>query len=225
MIDFGRFVAFWEHQNYPCSKFIEIFIVLVYYNIPLVFGLLWYALEHHFKLFYYFVSLWITNEGSVPEMHIYMIYIVYWIWFKIGFTFEKNSHFIFQLLGECHCWWSSEFSRAHVAKFYDRLWSIRSVLRASKLSVFKIHLNCYLVGVLHNPVSLQLVLVLLEHYFKLFYYFVLLLVTYEGSVPEKHRWSLLLIKSDLKRCIHLRRSLFLYTNVNETTDCQKYTCM
>ena len=37
---------------------------------------------------------------------------------------------------ECHCWWTSESPRAHVAKFYGRLRLIRSVGRASKFSVF-----------------------------------------------------------------------------------------
>ena len=36
--------------------------------------------------------------------------------------------------------------------------------------------------------------------------------TDEGSVPEMRIWSILLIKSDLKWCIHLSRSLFLYFN-------------
>ena len=35
--------------------------------------------------------------------------------------------------------------------------------------------------------------------------------TNEGSVPEMRIWSILLIKSDLKWCIHLSRSLFLYS--------------
>ena len=34
--------------------------------------------------------------------------------------------------------------------------------------------------------------------------------TDEGSVPEMRIWSILFIKSDLKWCIHLGRSLFLY---------------
>ena len=42
------------------------------------------------------------------------------------------------------------------------------------------------------------------------YYFVWLRITDEGSVPEMRIWSILLIKSDLKWCIHLSRSLFLY---------------
>ena len=34
--------------------------------------------------------------------------------------------------------------------------------------------------------------------------------SYVGSVPEMHTWHVLLIKSDLKWCIHPSRSLFLY---------------
>ena len=43
-------------------------------------------------------------------------------------------------------------------------------------------------------------------------YFVWLRITDEGSVPEMRIWSVLLIESDLKWCIHLSRSLFLYFN-------------
>ena len=43
-------------------------------------------------------------------------------------------------------------------------------------------------------------------------YFVWLRITDEGSVPEMRIWSILLIESDLKWCIHLSRSLFLYFN-------------
>ena len=42
-------------------------------------------------------------------------------------------------LGECHCWWTRESPWAHVAKFYGRLWLVRSVLRASNFGMFKIH--------------------------------------------------------------------------------------
>ena len=38
----------------------------------------------------------------------------------------------------------------------------------------------------------------------------MLRITDEGSVPEMRIWSILLIKSDLKWCTHLSRSLFLY---------------
>ena len=41
----------------------------------------------------------------------------------------------------CHCWWTSESPRAHVAKSYGRLRLIRSVWRASKLPVYKINWN------------------------------------------------------------------------------------
>ena len=38
------------------------------------------------------------------------------------------------------------------------------------------------------------------------------MITDEGSVPEMRIWSILLIKSDLKWCIYLSRSRFLYFN-------------
>ena len=41
-------------------------------------------------------------------------------------------------------------------------------------------------------------------------YFVWLRITDEGSVPEMRIWSILLMKSNLKWCIHL--GLFLYFN-------------
>ena len=42
-------------------------------------------------------------------------------------------------------------------------------------------------------------------------YLVWLRISDEGSVPEIRIWSILLIKYDLKWCIHLSRSLFLYS--------------
>ena len=41
-------------------------------------------------------------------------------------------------------------------------------------------------------------------------------ITDEGSVPEMRIWSILLIQSDLKWCIHLSKSLFLYYNTRNT---------
>ena len=35
-------------------------------------------------------------------------------------------------------------------------------------------------------------------------------ITDEGSLPEMHIWSILLITSELKWCIHLSRSLFIF---------------
>ena len=69
----------------------------------------------------------------------------------------SKSLYVFQLLGECHCWWTKESPRAYVAKFFGRLRLIRSVLRASKFSVFKIDWNCNFVGLLHHPFWLQLI--------------------------------------------------------------------
>ena len=54
------------------------------------------------------------------------------------YTSWQKSLFIFQLLGECHCWWTKESPRAHVAKFYGRLRLICSILRASKFAVLKL---------------------------------------------------------------------------------------
>ena len=46
--------------------------------------------------------------------------------------------------------------------------------------------------------------------FKVWNHFVWLRITDEGSLPEMRIWSISLIKSDLKGCIHLSRSLFSY---------------
>ena len=70
-----------------------------------------------------------------------------------------------------------------------------------------INWNCNFVGLLHHPFWLQLVLVII---FNFWIYFVLLRITDEGSLPEIRISSILLIKSDLKWCLHLSRSLSLY---------------
>ena len=51
-----------------------------------------------------------------------------------------------------------------------------------------------------------------EHPLVLLFCFVWLRITDEGSVPDMRIWSILLIKFDFKWCIHLSRSLFLYSN-------------
>ena len=56
-------------------------------------------------------------------------------------------------------------------KFYQkgsRLQLIRSVWRASKFSVLKIDRNCNIVGLLHHPFWLQLILAPFGHYFSNF---------------------------------------------------------
>ena len=47
--------------------------------------------------------------------------------------------------------------------------------------------------------------------FNFWHYSVWLRITDEGSVTELRIWSILLIKSDLKWCMHLSTSLFLYS--------------
>ena len=47
-------------------------------------------------------------------------------------------------------------------------------------------------------------------------------LTDEGSVPEMRIWSMFLIKSDLKWCIHLSRSLLLYCNDRQLNICVVY---
>ena len=46
--------------------------------------------------------------------------------------------------------------------------------------------------------------------------------TDEGSVPEMRIWSILLFESDLKWCIHLSRSLFLYILSSRNTICRYF---
>ena len=122
----------------------------------------------------------------------------------------------FNYLVRCHCWWTRESPSSHLTKFFGRLRLIPSVLRASKLSVFKINWNCKFVGLFHYPFRLQLDLALLTHHFSTFNNYIVWLslrITDEGSVHEKGMWSILFIKSDLKFCIHISRSIFLYVNV------------
>ena len=75
------------------------------------------------------VSLWLIQSSGLPAIHGTFPNGVY--------ILVEVSFFIFELLGECHCWWIKESPRAHVAKFYCRLDLIRSVLRASNFSVLK----------------------------------------------------------------------------------------
>ena len=51
--------------------------------------------------------------------------------------------------------------------------------------------------------------------FNVLNYFVWLRIADEGLVPEMRIWSILLIKSDLKWCIHLSRSLFFYISTTK----------
>ena len=149
----------------------------------------------------------ITDEGSVPEMRIWFILLIKSD-LKRCIRLSRSLFFVCQLLGECHSWWTRESPRVHVAKFYGRLRLIRSVLRASKFSVLKLTeiIISWVYYTIPNGFSL------FRHFsaslINFLNYFVWLRITDEGLVPEMRIWFILLIKSDLKWCIHLSRSLF-----------------
>ena len=53
------------------------------------------------------------------------------------------------------------------------------------------------------------------HHFAIFVnYFIWLRITDEGLVPELRIWSILFIKSDLKWCIHLSKSLYVFQQLD-----------
>ena len=93
----------------------------------------------------------------------------YWKWNPIenGVYIWVEVSFSFQLLGECHCWWTRESLRVHVAKFYGRLRLIRSILRASKFSEIKLIEIVIFVGLLHHHLWFKGVSELFEHAFHL----------------------------------------------------------
>ena len=104
-------------------------------------------------------------------------------------------------------WDDSESPRARVAKLYGRLRLIRSIWRASTLSVFKIVILWVYYTI---PFGFNLFWQILVISFQLFLnYIVWVRITDEGSVPEIRIWSISLIQSEYKWCIHLSRSLYL----------------
>ena len=98
-------------------------------------------------------------------------------------------------------------------------------LHVTTLHILKSWPISQLVGI-KTPQRLHGIVILWVYYtilfgftlFKLFWviifnfwnHFVWLRITEEGSLSEMGIWSILLIKSDLKWCIHLSRSLSLY---------------
>ena len=80
----------------------------------------------------------------------------------------------------------------------------------SRVFRIKINRNCNFVGLLHHPFWLQRIWALSDHCLQHLNYFVWSRINDEGSLPEMRIWSIFFIKSDLKWCIHLSRSLFLY---------------
>ena len=116
-------------------------------------------------------------------------------------------------VGDCHCWWTRESPWVHAAKFYGRLRPSRSILRASKFPVLKLNEIVILRVYYAIPVGFSLFRHFLDITFKLLRkrkrnHFVWLRITDEGSLPEMRIWSILLIKFDLKWCIHLSRIFF-----------------
>ena len=92
-------------------------------------------------------------------------------------------------------------------------------LRASKFSVIKLFEIVILWVYYTIPFGFSLFWHVWDISFQLLK---LLRTTDEGSVPEMRIWSILLIKSDLKWCIHLSRSLFLYYKVGTGSLHQKW---
>ena len=115
-----------------------------------------------------------------------------------------------ELLGECYCWWTSESPRAYLARFYGQFRLIRSVSRASKLSILKLIEIVILWVYYTNPFGLSFFRHFRVNIFNFWNHFVWRRTTDEGSLPEIRIWSILLIKSELKWWIHLSRSIFLY---------------
>ena len=175
-------------------------------TIPLGFSLFWHFWAWIFRFWNYSVWLRIADESSLPEVRIWSILLIKSDLNGVYILVEVS--FMFQLLGECHCWWTKESPRAHVAKFYGRLRLIRSVLRASKLSVLKLTEIVVLWVCCTIPFGFSLFWHFWAWIFRFWNYSVWLRIADEGSVPEVRIWSILLIKSDLKWCIHLSRSLF-----------------
>ena len=109
-------------------------------------------------------------------------------------------------------WWTNESPRAHVAKFYDQLRLIRSVLRASKFSA----LILTEIVILWVYYTIPLGFTLIWHFWSItlqfWRHFHWLRITDEGSVTELRIWSILIIETDLKWCVHLSRRLFTYFN-------------
>ena len=64
----------------------------------------------------------------------------------------------------------------------------------------------------------------LASFFNCLQYFVWLRITDEGSIPEMRIWSILFIKSDIKWCIHLSRSPFLYLLKIEISCIVSFSC-
>ena len=117
--------------------------------------------------------------------------------------------------------WNRVFPRANVAKFYIRLQLICSIfLRASKFSVLKfIEIVILWIYYMASLLASASYCTFVTSLFNFFNYFVWLRITDEGSVPEMCIWSILLMKSDLKWCIHRSWSLFIFQPLHSLGGC------
>ena len=101
----------------------------------------------------------------------------------------------------------------HVARFYGRLWLIRSILRASKFSVLKL-IEIVILWVNYTiPFNCSWFWHFRADIFSFSIHSVWLRwlrITDEGVLPVMRTWSILLNKSDLKLCTQFSRSLYLY---------------
>ena len=89
-----------------------------------------------------------------------------------------------------------------------RLRLVRSVLRASNFPCLKF-IEIAILWVYYTiPFGFTLFGHFWAYIFNFLNYFLWLRITDEGSVPGMRIWSISLIQSDLKWCIHLSRSLF-----------------
>ena len=85
--------------------------------------------------------------------------------------------------------------------------------KASKFFMFKIEWNCNFVALLHHSFWLQLAFGTFGlSLFNFLNYFIWLRITDEGFSTRNAHKSIMLIKSDLKWCVHPSRSLFLHYN-------------
>ena len=127
---------------------------------------------------------------------------------------------------------SSQISKISVQSFVCRLLSFHSLDIISKYFVnaldIMIRNNIHIVDrrfeLIESPLWLRLVF---RHFWGINFqpfvnYFVWLRITEEGSVPEMRIWSILLIKSDLKWCIHLSKSLFLNWRIRDAPTFRKH---
>ena len=129
------------------------------------------------------ISIFNFLESFVSNLFIYVYNIDFYLIIK---HFRKSNRlnadmgivcWTIPILGECHCWWTSEYPRAHVAKFYGRLRLICSAWEHQNFPC-KSWLKLWLEGLLHHPFWLQLVLALLGHLFP----------TFETTFLAKDHW-------------------------------------